>query len=159
MNRQRIPSRLGPFGPLNQSDRPPVQYNEMFYVEPVNFLALAGATQAVQNVLVQADSAFKLSKLTFQADIALATLTDATNVVPLCTIQIIDSGSGRNLFGGPVSLPTIFGRGSLPFILPVPYIFMPRSNINLTVANLTAATTYNLRLSLVGSKIFEQGNP
>jgi hypothetical protein len=106
---------------------------------------------------VQADSAFKLTKLGFQADIALAVLTEATNVIPLVTINIVDNGSGRNLFSAPIALGTIFGNGRLPFILPVPRIFMPRSNIGVTLANYTAATTYNIRLAFIGSKIFEQG--
>lgn len=146
---------LGQAGGPTTRTMPRKQFIEDWWVEPLNFLALAGGAVANGNIVVQADSAFKLTKLGFFADIAVATQTESTRVIPLVTIQITDTGSGRNLFANPVAIPALFGIGPLPHILPVPRLFLPRSNIAVTVTNLTVATTYNLRLAFEGSKIFK----
>ncbi len=72
-------------------------------------------------------------------------------------MQITDSGSGRNLFETPLPISAVFGTGELPFILPTPKLFAARSTINITVANFSAATEYNLRFSFIGYKVFRTG--
>jgi hypothetical protein len=56
---------------------------------------------------------------------------------------------------GAVPVVNLFGIGEIPFILPVPRIFKARSSITVAVANFSAATTYNLRLSFIGTKLFQ----
>lgn len=138
---------------------PRVQFVEDFFVYGVDFIGgtLTAGTTVSGNIQIQADSDFKLIKLAQFADIAGAVETESSAVLPLCTIQMVDSGSGRQLFITPTAIPSIFGSGRLPFIMPIPRIFKARSNIAFTVANFSAATTYNLRLSLIGTKIFQMG--
>lgn len=153
----RMPARFGRMGPLGRVDTED-QYVEDFWIENLNFLALAAAATAIGNIQVQADSAFKLTKLGAQVDLDGAVVTEATNPIALATINIVDNGSGRQLFSAPVAMGALFGNGRLPFILPIPRIFMPRSNIAVTITNYSAATTYNIRLAFVGSKIFEMSS-
>jgi len=136
---------------------PGAQFLEDFTVYELDFSALANGTSATGNIQIQADSDFKLVKTTYMADIATAAQTDSSRVIPLCTITITDTGSGRQLTSAAVPIPNIFGTGLIPFILPVPRIFKARSNIAITVANYSAATTYNLRLSFIGTKLFQIG--
>lgn len=131
------------------------QYAEDFFVYNVNFLAIGGATTQQANIQVQADSAFKWTGATFQADIGAAVYTESSRPIPLCALQMTDTGSGRQLFLNPVPVEALFGNGQLPFILPIPRIFMPNSVIQLSLNNLSAATTYNVRLQLVGIKVFD----
>lgn len=125
-----------------------------FFIYEVDFSALAFGSSATGNINIQADSDFELQKLCYFADIAAAAQTDDTRVIPLVTINITDSGSGRFLSSDAVPVTSIFGTGQIPFILPTPKIFDARATISIEVANFSAATTYNLRLSFIGAKIF-----
>jgi hypothetical protein len=132
-----------------------VSYVEDFFVYEAQTLALAALTSIPVNIQVQADSDFKLLKLTQFSDIATAVQTESTRVVPLVTLQLTDTGSGRALFSSPVPMGALFGDGRLPFILPIVRIFKARSNINLVFANYSAATTYNIYIALIGTKLFQ----
>lgn len=156
MSRQQALSGAAGQG-INPVPSMPEQYIEDLWVEAVNIAALASGAVANTNIQVQADSAFKLIKLGLQVDLAAAAVTESTNPLALVAMQITDTGSGRNLFSGAVALGAIFGNGRLPFILPVPRLFMPRSNIALQFTNYSAATTYNIRMAFIGTKVFKLG--
>jgi len=125
-----------------------------FFVYQENFLALASGATATGSINIQADSDFLLEELTFFADIAGAAQTSSSRVIPLVTVQISDTGSGRNLLESQVPIPSIFGTGERPFILPNPKLLAANSNLSLSVTNYDAAAEYNLRCSLIGTKIF-----
>lgn len=125
-----------------------------FYVYSAVFAALAFGASATQNITVQADSDFILQKLTYQADIAAGNVTDSSRIIPLVTVLITDSGSGRQIMDRAIPVATFFGTGNLPFILPNPKVFKARANITIQATNYSAGTTYNLYLSLIGIKTF-----
>lgn len=125
-----------------------------FYVYSAVFTALAVGASATQNITVQADSDFILQKLTYQADIGAAAMTDSSRVVPLVTVLITDSGSGRQIMDRAIPVATFFGTGKLPFILPNPKVFKARANITIQATNYSAASAYNLYLSFIGIKTF-----
>jgi len=131
------------------------QFTEDFTVYELDFLGLAAGTSANGSVQIQADSAFKWTKACYYADIDAAAFQVDTQPVPNVSITIQDSGSGRSLFNLAVPVPSIFGFGTLPFILPIPRIFLARSSMAVTVQNFDAAATYNLRLSFIGTKLFQ----
>lgn len=116
----------------------------------------AGAT-ANSSFTIQADSDFKWLKACYFADIAVAAQTDSGRIIPLATVLITDQGSGRQLMSAATPIPNIFGTGQIPFILPVPKLFSGKSTISVSVANFSAASTYNIRLSFIGVKLFKQG--
>jgi hypothetical protein len=126
-----------------------------FFTYETDFSALAAAGSATQTFQIQADSDFIWHKGTFVADIAAAAQTDSTRVIPLVTCLITDSGAGRQLMNSAVPIPSLFGNGQIPFILPRPRVFRASSVVTVQLTSYVAAgTTYNLRLSFIGEKGF-----
>ena len=126
-----------------------------FFIYGITFDSIAAGATATDNIQIQADADFETQKLTQTSDIAGAAQTESTKVVPLITVLIVDSGSGRQLMNEATAIPSLFGDGRIPFILPTPRIFAARSNITFTLVNFSAATTYRIRLSLIGTKLFQ----
>ena len=113
----------------------------------------AGATVAL-TYQIEADSYFYMNALSYQADLAGAALTDSGNIVPLITLLLFDSGSGRNLMANAVPLNAIAGYNGAPFRLPKPRRFAATAQITATLVNYSAATAYNLSLTLSGFKVY-----
>lgn len=134
------------------------QSHEDYYVYEVDFNGLAPGNQQNGNIQIQADSDFKWLTAAYHADIAAAAFTDDTRPIPNVTVAITDQGSGRQLTQNPVPIPSIFGTGRLPFVLPIPRVFRARSSIGIDVVNFDAAATYNIRLSFIGTKLYYAGN-
>lgn len=131
------------------------QYVEDYFVYSVNFADVDSGESADGNIQIQADSDFKWISGAYYCTIADAVFTAETRPMPNITVQITDSGSGRQLFSNPVPIPSVFGIGILPYMLPIPRIFKARSSIAFAVANFDAAQdNYNIRLALIGTKIF-----
>ena len=143
--------------PQRSTPDPRVQYWEDFFVYNANFVSIAPA--AVQNVgiPIQADAVFRWYATTYYADIAGAVFTESAAPVPQCVLQITDSSSNRQLLLNPAPLSTIGGNGQLPFYLPQPREFAPNSNISLQLTNFSTASTYNVRLQLIGAKLMQGG--
>ena len=125
-----------------------------FYTYQVSFASLANGTDATGVINIEADSWFKAQKITYFADLALAAQTESSRVIPLVSVIITDTGSGRQIMNESVPIPALFGNGQLPFILPTPKIFKPRSAISVKVSNYSTATTYNLYLAISGAKLW-----
>lgn len=125
-----------------------------FGVYQVDFAALASAASATKQIVIQLASDFIWQKGCFFADIAAATQTDSSRVLPSVTVLMTDSSSGTQLMDNPVPVTALFGTGQIPFVLPNPRKFVGGSTINVTVTNFDAAATYNLRLSFIGLKMF-----
>lgn len=126
---------------------------DIFFI-PFNFLALAAAGVATQTYTFGTDANFYLTALSYQADLNGAALTEDTNVIPLVTALINDTGSDRNLMGGPIPIPAFFGDGKRPYRLIHPRLFKRTATISIAVQNYSAATTYNLRAVLHGFKVY-----
>lgn len=124
------------------------------YTQRITGLAAAATTSATYQI--EADSYFYMNAISYQADLAAAALTESTNVIPLITIVIFDSGSGRQLMANPVPLNALGGYWGLPFRLPKPRRFAPTSQITVTFVNYSAATAYNLSLCFSGFKVYAQ---
>lgn len=125
-----------------------------FYVYRTQYDSLTAGTSQSQNFTVEADSDFMLHKLAYFADTAAAAQTESTRIIPLATALITDTGSGRQLSSGAIPIPSFFGSGRLPFILPAPKLFLARSVVQVQVENFDAAAAYNLKLAFIGYKIF-----
>lgn len=138
-----------------EADRPRIRRD--FFVYAINFAGLAAAATANGQIQIQADSDFETQKLSMFADIAGAAQTAETRVLPLVTVQVTDTGTGRQVFNIPVPIPGIMGDGQIPFILPTTKLFTKNASVAFQVSNYSAVTTYNLRLLLIGSKIFTYG--
>jgi len=109
------------------------------------------------SIEVQADSDFVWQKAAFFADNAGAAQQDQNRILPLVTVQLVDTGSGRSLFESAAPIASMFGTGQLPFVLPIPRLFFARSVIQVQVSNFSTATAYGLRLSFIGYKAYPEG--
>jgi hypothetical protein len=113
----------------------------------------AGATTAL-TFQIEADSYFYMNALSYQADLAGAAVTDSGNIIPLITVVLFDSGSGRQLMANPVPLNAVAGYNGAPFRLAKPRRFAATAQITATLVNYSAATAYNLTLTLSGFKVY-----
>lgn len=147
--------QLGQNQPVQQPSQANVEKTvKDFYIYETQYDALAAGTSQSDNFTVEADSDFMLHKLSYFVDIAAAAQEEATRVIPLVTALITDTGSGRQLSAGAIPVPSYFGSGRLPFILPMPKMFLARSVVQVQVENFSASTEYNVKLSFIGYKIF-----
>lgn len=132
------------------------KYSRDYYTYAIEIPTLTvAAAVATGQISIDADSDFVWEKSSYFADVAGAAQTDANKVVPLVSVAITDSGSGRNLQNIPVPIDTIAGRAGLPFLVPSPRVFAANSNITLVFTNYSAATDYaNLYYVFIGYKKF-----
>lgn len=131
-------------------------YTEDFYVYSVQFGNVAAAGIAPQqSITVQADSSFEWIMSTWSALVNGQAAPFLDDIIAPLSVTIQDGGAGRNLFSAPVFLSSIAGLGRQPFYLPVPRIFMSKSQIMFNLTNNDPAATYNqIQWNLIGRKIF-----
>ena len=139
----------------NLAPRPPY-FSFDFFVYELDFSNLVHGTSQTLSFTVNADSDFLWTHAAYAADLALAAQTESGRVLPLVTAMITDTGSGRQLMSTAVPVPSIFGTGQLPYVLPRQRRFAANSQVSITLLNYSAAADYNLRLSLIGEKGFRQ---
>jgi hypothetical protein len=146
-------SRDGAFAP--SSNDPYVVPGPRDFYSYTQRAVLAGVAGTTTSLVyqIEADSYFYLNAISYQADTALANVTDSTNVIPLVTIVIFDSGSGRQLMANPVPLNCIAGYNGSPFRLPKPRRFASTAQITATLVNYSAIA-YNISLCLSGFKVY-----
>ena len=141
--------------PTNQRPWEQVEYRRRdFYIYEAmtEAIAVGGSDNDVINI--EADSDFILQKLTFEADLAGAAQDHSTRVIPNVSVQLIDTGSGRQLMQEPIPIPSFFGIGAIPFILPNPRLFMRNSTIQVAFTSFEAVDTPTIRLAFIGYKIY-----
>jgi hypothetical protein len=126
----------------------------VWYGVRVTGLVLATPT-ATGIINIDADSDFYCVALSYQADIAGAALTESTNLIPLITVQITDTGSGKQLSNVPMPIGAMMGDGKRPYRLPRPRVFLSNATIQLNFTTYTAAVTYNLTTLLHGYKVYK----
>lgn len=125
-----------------------------FYIYEAAVAALGVGLSANDVINIEADSDFILQKLTYQADLAGVAQLDGTRVIPNVLVQLTDTGSGRQLMQNPIPIPSFFGIGAIPFILPNPRLFMRNSTIQIAFTSFEVAATPTVRLAFIGYKIY-----
>lgn len=113
----------------------------------------AGATNQIQNVNIQADADFLILNQTYDCNTASAARTVSTAVLPNAGVTMIDTGSGYQYMDAPVAVPSIFGNGQFPYILPNPKLMVAKSTLQVLVTNWDFAAGINLRLYFNGVKL------
>lgn len=150
--------------PSNITTTPPeVQYLEDFFTystgrgQASSFTNIAPGATGTATIMIEADSYFKWISGAFFSWIEGIDpeTTDATRPIPPLLITITDSGSGRNLVNYPTPVSSLYGTGELPFVMPMPRIFQPRSTITFSATNLSSTDTWNLILDHIGVKGFK----
>lgn len=132
------------------------------FVYDVDFIGantIAPGATVTLNINIQKDADFKILAGTYVADIAGAAQLDSTRVIPLVTVLLTDTGAGRAFMDRPIPVPSLFGDGRLPFPWPMPKIMRALSTLQVQVTSFVAAgTTYSLRLSFIGVKLYSVGS-
>jgi hypothetical protein len=139
-----------------------LQRRRDIYIYEAQALTLAASGTTTDTIQIEADSSFILQKLTHHTQAPAATALAASAlglvasqvIVPPVAIVITDTGSGRQLMPGPIPIPSLFGVGGLPFILPNPRLFMRNSTIQIAFTNLDATNAYSVRLAFIGYKVY-----
>lgn len=128
-----------------------------FFIYELDFATIvhAGGTQQA-TFTVQTDSNFLWQEAMCLASVAGAAFTVDTQPVPLVTMTIQDTSSGRNLSSAPVPISSQFGlQSSLPFILPSPRFFRANTQVTVSLTNFDAAVDYDIKLQFIGTKFFK----
>lgn len=133
---------------------PPAVELRSFYVYEVQTLALPTGGNATDSIQIESDADFWWIKSAYFADLAGAAQLESTTIVPNVDVQIVDTGSGRQLLNGNIPIPSIFGIGQLPFIMPLPQVFKANSVVRVDFTSREAAVTPNIRLAFIGYKDF-----
>lgn len=125
-----------------------------WYVYESQALAIAVGGQATDQINIESDADFIWIKAAYMADLAGAAQTEATRVIPNVDVQIVDTGSSRNLLNGNIPIPSIFGHEGLPSVLPIPYRLKANSILRIDYTSREAVSTPNVRLAFIGYKDF-----
>jgi hypothetical protein len=130
------------------------QRDYFWYV--VNIAVISVALPQVSTPLqIENDSDFFWIASTYQANLAGATLTEDSNIIPLVSLEMQDTGSGRYFQNAPVPITTIAGDGKRPYRLIRPRRFGANTTINMKwTNNVVGATVYTLSFVLHGYKIY-----
>jgi hypothetical protein len=125
-----------------------------YYCYNAEIDALASGGQGSDTVQIQADSDFLVQALSFFC------VDDTTNgqiTAPYTTIQVTDTGSGTTLFDQAIPILSAFGTAQLPFMLPVPRLFVANSVINVAITNVNSTNNQSYWFNFHGRKIFQLG--
>ncbi len=128
--------------------------------------AVAVGTTVTQSINIQSDSHFVARYFTITVYTS-PNIAVFAGLAPL-TIQFFDTGSGRTLFDNPQAIQNVcggvaagVGNGSLPFILPEPWLLRAGGSIQVSITNLTTGgtgTTFpRVDVGMPGMKVFKFG--
>ena len=131
---------------------------EDFYIYQIQFEDVEQGQTQTGFIQIEADSDFLIQKFGYFSTVdGSATGFNETDV-PLVTVLIVDTGSGRQLMNSAVPLGAFWGDGRLPYILPTPKLFVKNTRINITIFNFSDSTDYDdIFLAFEGKKIFTSG--
>lgn len=125
-----------------------------FFGYPVPLVTLAPGAQTSATVRIESASDFYWIKSAYWAEdnAGVGGQTDSTRIIPSIDVQIQSSGADRNLLNGYVPVPSIFGTGELPSVLPFPTELLANSEVRFDFRSREAALTIDLYCVLLGWK-------
>jgi len=127
---------------------------EYFLYSTGRLAAIAVNATVNSSIIIQADADFLLEKLTYYADLAGVAQTSGARIVPNVTVLLTASSSGAQIMNNPVPIPSMFGTGDLPFILPTPRLLGANSQLQIQFVSFEAAVTPAITLNFHGRKIY-----
>jgi len=121
--------------------------------------AIATGATVNTSIIIQADADFAVEKLTYYADLAGVAQTSGARIVPNVLVLLTASSSGAQMMNTSAPIPSLFGTGDLPFILPYPYILTANSQLQIQLISFEAAVTPALTLNFIGRKLYRLAQP
>jgi hypothetical protein len=113
---------------------------------------------------IQADSHFIARYFTITALTGSAGSQVVATATPPLLVQMFNTSSGRTLFDNPQPVQNVMGgvaagagTGSLPFILPEPWLLRAAGTCQVTLQNLGNTNFTRIVVSLIGLKAFNFG--
>jgi len=136
---------------------PNANYFQSFYIYTISIDSIPANSTRNVTVNIETDSQFVWTKSAFFAKRAAVadSQTANTRLLPSIDLQLTDSGSARQFFDEAQPISSIAGSGEVPAILPAPYMFKPNSTINATLRNSSAEEYTDVKLSLIGFRLYE----
>lgn len=134
-----------------------VDKQTFFYSTPL-VAALAPGATSVQQVNIQADGDFIITKTVYYAVYnGTPNVTDSTRPDPAVTVSVTDNGSGTRLTREPVFIGSFAGYGALPMIWTQPRLVRANSSIEVVFTNLGTTQVDNLQLTFIGVRVQKAG--
>lgn len=139
---------------------PPSKAAKLFRLDPfdyvINFIPATLSVTTTGTFTVEADSAFALCQGSFTVadtnNLFSTNISDIPRYAPFL-VNLVDSGSGRELSNTAAPINAFYGTGEWPCYWPVPKILKPNSVFTVRVQNLLTVNM-NVRLVHRGYKIF-----
>lgn len=130
-----------------------------FFIYSVSFLAVApGATpQFTQQFDAASDFMWYYGAYTAVNSAANTGWTEATRLYPPITVLMTPGDTSSQFMNQPVPITHFFGNGEMPFVLPAPRIIPAQSTMTFQITNNDTTISYNLYLSLIGTKRYSNG--
>lgn len=109
--------------------------------------ALGSASALAQ---IQADSDFALTYMS-----ASVVQAGVINTLPVATIQVTDTGTGKTFYSAPTLIGLVTGNLGFPFLLPSPRVIAPNVNLKVDVTNVVAgAVAMDFFITFIGARIY-----
>ena len=137
--------------PLNIPNVPILAAQMFIYATDV-FDIDAGAS-VTKSINIEADADFLIMK-------TVANYSGNTTLTPNAgiTVNIMDTGDGRNLNSAPVLLANYAGTASLPYVWTVPRRVRASSVLQLTFKNISGAKISGFQFAFSGPKLWYPSN-
>lgn len=107
---------------------------------------IVGGGQGQGLIQIQADSDFVIQYMS-------AGLIGTTNV----SVQVTDTGAGKTFFNEPTIVANAFGESGYPFLLPVPRVVNPSTNLKIDITNHSGTNLTAAYFSFAGTRIYYAG--
>jgi hypothetical protein len=118
------------------------------------FLAVPTATPATGFFTVDASAPFLITHSMMHSDVGGVAVTISTMNWPNATIQLVDTGSNRQLMDIATPLGNIFGTSQFPYYWAEPKLMAANSQMQATITSQEAANTPNIRLTFGGYRLY-----
>lgn len=128
---------------------------QFFAYSTAPILNIAASGQGTDDIAIQSDSDF----LAFDLEVTVTTNAAPQTVIefPSVTLQVFDTGSGRNFFNTPTHVNNVGGNAQRPGSL-FPYRHCRGGgSLQVTVTNLNAGAAIDAYVTVRGIKVFAPG--
>jgi hypothetical protein len=134
-----------------------------FFYSTSNTTLVGSPSTTTTTIAIQSDSHFVARYVNLTAYTGAANSQVVAATIPPLLIQFLDTSSGRTLFDNAQPIQNVTGGmgntlgGSLPFILPEPWLIRAAGSVQVSLTNIGGTTFTRVDTSLVGFKVFRFG--